>query len=160
MTAACNPAAVHPENIRVDNTSHMILKLFQFNGMIMDKETFTISELAAELEISTSTIRFYEEKGLLLPERTRGNQRVYTHRERARLKLILRGKRFGATLDEIAEMIGMADAGINEKKQIEKSLYYLDKKYQEIQDHKKEIKLFEDDLLLLKKKLLERLAAI
>ena len=126
----------------------------------MDKETFTISELAAELEISTSTIRFYEEKGLLSPERTRGNQRVYTHRERARIKLILRGKRFGATLEEIAEMIGMADANINEKKQIEKSLYYVDKKYLEIQDHKKEIKLFEDDLLLLKKKLLERLASI
>lgn len=126
----------------------------------MNKETFTISELAAELEISTSTIRFYEEKGLLSPDRTRGNQRVYTHRERARLKLILRGKRFGATLDEIAEMIGMADANINEKKQIEKSLYYLEKKHQEIQDHKKEIKLFEDDLLLLKKKLLERLASI
>ncbi len=126
----------------------------------MDRETFTISELAAELEISTSTIRFYEEKGLLSPERTRGNQRVYTHRDRARLKLILRGKRFGATLDEIAEMIGMANADINETKQIEKSLYYLEKKYQEIQDHKKEIKLFEDDLLLLKKKLVERLAAL
>lgn len=126
----------------------------------MDKETFTISELATELEISTSTIRFYEEKGLLSPGRTGGNQRVYTHRERARLKLILRGKRFGATLDEIAEMIGMADADINEKKQIEKSLYYLERKYSEIQDHKKEIKLFEDDLLSLKKKLLERLASI
>jgi len=127
---------------------------------MMDKETFTISELAEELEISTSTIRFYEEKGLLSPERTRGNQRVYTHRERARIKLILRGKRFGATLDEIAEMIGMADANINEKKQIEKSLYYLEKKYLEIQDHKKEIKLFEDDLLSLKKKLLERLSSL
>lgn len=148
------------ENIRIDNTPDIILKLFLFNGKMMDKETFTISELAAELEISTSTIRFYEEKGLLSPERTRGNQRVYTHRERARIKLILRGKRFGATLEEIAEMIGMADANINEKKQIEKSLYYVDKKYLEIQDHKKEIKLFEDDLLLLKKKLLERLAAI
>lgn len=122
----------------------------------MNKETYTISELAAELEISASTIRFYEEKGLLSPERTQGNQRIYTHRERGRLKLILRGKRFGATLDEIAEMIGMADTDINEKVQIDKSLYYLEKKYQEIQDHKKEIRLFENDLLLLKKKLLER----
>ncbi len=126
----------------------------------MDKETFTISELAAELEISTPTIRFYEDKGLLSPARTQGNQRVYTHRERARLKLILRGKRFGATLDEIAEMIGMADTDFNEKKQIEKSLYYLEKKYNEIQNHKKEIKLFENDLLSLKKKLLERLSSI
>lgn len=126
----------------------------------MNEETFTISELAAELEISPSTIRFYEEKGLLSPARTRGNQRFYTPRERGRLKLILRGKRFGATLDEIAEMIGMADADYNERKQIEKSLYYLEKKYNEIQEHKKEIKLFEKDLLSLKKMLLERLDQI
>jgi DNA-binding transcriptional MerR regulator len=126
----------------------------------MKKDNFTISELAAELEISASTIRFYEDKGLLSPARTQGNQRIYTHRERGRLKLILRGKRFGATLEEIAEMIGMADTDFNEKVQIDKSLYYLDKKYQEIQNHKKEIKLFENDLMLLKKKLIERLEHI
>ena len=126
----------------------------------MDKETFTISELAAELEISPSTIRFYEDKGLLSPARTRGNQRFYTHRERGRLKLILRGKRFGASLDELAEMIGMADADYNEKQQIEKSLFYLEKKYNEIQEHKKEIRLFEKDLMSLKKMLMERLTRI
>ncbi len=126
----------------------------------MDKDTYTISELAGELEISPSTIRFYEDKGLLNPPRTRGNQRFYTHRERGRLKLILRGKRFGATLDEIAEMVGMADAEYNERKQIEKSLYYLEKKYHEIQEHKKEIKLFEKDLLSLKKMLMDRLGEL
>ena len=125
-----------------------------------DKETYTISELAEELEISPSTIRFYEDKGLLSPARTRGNQRFYTHRERGRLKLILRGKRFGASLGELAEMIGMADADYNEKQQIEKSLFYLEKKYNEIQEHKKEIRLFEKDLLSLKKMLLERLSEI
>ena len=122
----------------------------------MNKDTYTISQLAAELEISPSTIRFYEEKGLLSPSRTQGNQRFYTHRERGRLKLILRGKRFGATLDEIAEMVGLADAEYNEIQQIEKSLFYLEKKYREIQEHKKEIKLFEKDLLSLKKMLMER----
>ena len=121
------------------------------------KNCYTISELASELEISPSSIRFYEEKGLLLPDRSSGNQRIYTNRERARLKLILRGKRFGASLDEIAEMIGMADSEINEKKQIETSLYYLEKKFREIEDHKKELKLFERDLGELKKKLTERL---
>ena len=126
----------------------------------MARDTYTISELAAELEISTSTIRFYEEKGLLSPARTRGNQRFYTHRERGRLKLILRGKRFGASLDEIAEMVGMADADYNERRQIEKSLYYLEKKYNEIQEHKKEIRLFEKDLLSLKKMLTDRLGEI
>ena len=74
------------------------------------KHTFTISELAAQLDISPRTIRFYEKKGLISPRRTPGNQRVYTPKDRARLKLILRGKRFGFSLDEIAEMNGMPDS--------------------------------------------------
>ncbi len=122
----------------------------------MSSEKYTISELAAEFDISPSTIRFYEEKGLLIPERSQGNQRVYSHKHRVRLKLILRGKRFGASLDEIAEMIGMADADISEIEQIDKSLYYINRKYEEIQIHKNEIKLFEKDLLALKEKLLSR----
>lgn len=122
----------------------------------MSNEKYTISDLAAEFDISPSTIRFYEEKGLLSPERSQGNQRVYSQKHRGRLKLILRGKRFGATLDEIAEMIGMSDADISEVEQIDKSLYYIDKKYEEIQVHKNEIKLFEKDLLALKEKLIHR----
>ncbi len=122
----------------------------------MSSEKYTISELAAEFDISPSTIRFYEEKGLLVPERTQGNQRVYSQKHRGRLKLILRGKRFGATLDEIAEMIGMADSDVSEIEQIDKSLYYINKKYEEIQIHKNEIKLFEKDLLALKEKLVNR----
>ncbi len=123
----------------------------------MKPDIYSISELASELDISPSSIRFYEDKGLLCPQRSTGNQRIYTHKERGRLKLILRGKRFGASLEEIAEMIGMADADINEKKQIETSLFYLDKKFAELENHKKEIKLLEKDLAELRKKLLERL---
>ena len=126
----------------------------------MKKETYTISELASELDISSSSIRFYEEKGLLSPQRSAGNQRIYSHRDRVRLKLILRGKRFGASLDEIAEMVGMANVDINENKQIETSLFYLEKKFNELENHKKELKLFERDLMDLKKKLLERLNQI
>ncbi len=123
----------------------------------MKNDSYSISELASELDISPSSIRFYEEKGLLCPQRSTGNQRIYTHKERGRLKLILRGKRFGASLEEISEMIGMADVDINEKKQIETSLFYLEKKFAELENHKKEIKLLEKDLVELKKKLLERL---
>jgi len=119
------------------------------------KNKYTISELASELDISTSTIRFYEDKGLISPERTPGNQRTYTKKDRARLKLILRGKRFGASL-EIAEMIGLADSGITELDQIEKSLYYLEKKYSEVEAHMMEIALFKNDLTDLKEKLLKR----
>jgi DNA-binding transcriptional MerR regulator len=81
---------------------------------------YTISQIADELDISTRTIRFYEEKGLIKPQRTSGNQRIYTPRNKARLKLILRGKRFGFSLDEIADMIGMAGTDVSEIVQIEK----------------------------------------
>ncbi len=124
------------------------------------KDKFTISELASELDISTSTIRFYEEKGLISPERTSGNQRVYTKKDRIRLKLILRGKRFGATLQEISEMIGFADTDINELNQIDKSLYYLEKKQIEVETHIREMEIFEKDLLALKNKLLKRKSEI
>lgn len=124
--------------------------------MTPEQETFTISELAVQLDISTSTIRFYEEKGLLSPRRTDGNHRVYTAKDRGRLKLILRGKHFGASLDEIAEMVGMADGDMDEVHQIDRSLYYVEKKFLEIERKKQEIDLFERDLSALKEKLLGR----
>ncbi|HOO71241.1 MAG TPA: MerR family transcriptional regulator [Spirochaetota bacterium] len=120
-------------------------------------ETFTISDLAAQLEMSPSTIRFYEDKGLISPLRSSGNQRIYTKKDRARLKLIMRGKRFGASLQEIAEMIGMADGEINEVSQIEISLSYIENKFREIEEHSKELKLLEEDLQNLKSLLTKRL---
>jgi len=114
---------------------------------IIQQETFTISELATELDISPSAIRFYEEKGLISPARTSGNQRLYTKHDRGRLKLILRGKRFGASLAEIAEMVGPAENEISEKQQIEKSMYYIDRRFEELQEQKKEIVIYEEDLI-------------
>lgn len=121
------------------------------------EHVFSISELAAQLDISPRTIRFYEEKGLITPRRTPGNQRVYTPKDRARLKLILRGKRFGFSLDEIAEMIGMADTDMDEASQIRKSLDYGRKKLNEIRDRMKDLIILEQDLLALQKKLEKRL---
>jgi DNA-binding transcriptional MerR regulator len=135
-------------------------KRIQPNQPNQIEEFYTISELASELDISPSAIRFYEEKGLILPRRSAGNQRVYTKKDRARLKLILRGKRFGATLDEIAEMVGPPNGAINEAKQIERSLYYIEKRYRELQEQKKEIIIYEKELLDLKKKLLSRIKEI
>lgn len=129
----------------------------------MDKDrkktehVLSISELAAQLDISPRTIRFYEEKGLINPRRTPGNQRVYTSKDRARLKLILRGKRFGFSLDEIAEMIGMADTDMDEVSQIQKSLDYGRKKLNEIRDRMKDLIILEQDLLAVQKKLEKRL---
>jgi DNA-binding transcriptional MerR regulator len=122
----------------------------------MQHETYTISELAKELGINPSTIRYYEQKGLIRPGRTGGNQRIYTTRDRARLKLILRGKHFNATLDQIGEMIGLPDRDMTEKNQIEKSLWYIDRRMEEIVKQKKELALFESDLLSLRRKLVRR----
>jgi len=124
------------------------------------KQTFTISQLADEFDISTRTIRFYEEKGLIAPRRSKGNQRIYSRRDRARLKLILRGKRFGYSLDEISEMMGMNDIDMNEADQIKKALEYGERKLLEIQTRVEELTLLEKDIRSVKTKLIERLEEI
>ena len=70
---------------------------------------YTIGELADEFAVTTRTIRFYEAKGLILPAR-RGVARCYSRRDRARLKLILRGKNLGFSLEEIAQYLKLYDA--------------------------------------------------
>ncbi|PKM05301.1 MAG: MerR family transcriptional regulator [Gammaproteobacteria bacterium HGW-Gammaproteobacteria-6] len=81
--------------------------------MIMS--TYSISDLARELDITTRAIRFYEEQGLLSPQR-RGNERIYSARDRVTLKLILRGKRIGFSLAECRDLICLYDpAGGNQR---------------------------------------------
>lgn len=82
---------------------------------------YSISELARELDITTRTIRFYEEQGLVVPER-RGLERVYHARDRVTLKLILRGKRIGFSLGECKELIGMYDPDKGNRKQLDRFL--------------------------------------
>lgn len=74
--------------------------------------TYTISELAREFDLTTRAIRFYEDCGLLAPERggAGGRQRVYTARDRTRLKLTLRGKRLGLSLAEIKLLVDMYES--------------------------------------------------
>jgi DNA-binding transcriptional MerR regulator len=69
-------------------------------------KSFSISDLAREFDVTTRAIRFYEDKGMLSPER-RGQTRIYTPADRTKLKLILRGKRLGLTLDESLDIIEM-----------------------------------------------------
>ena len=86
---------------------------------------FSIADLAQEMDITTRTIRFYEDKGLLRPTR-RGQQRVYSRADRTRLKLVLRGKRLGWPLDDIREMIELYDTPDGERRQLEVMLRKLD----------------------------------
>jgi DNA-binding transcriptional MerR regulator len=120
------------------------------------EKTFSISHLASEFDISPRSIRFYEEKGLLSPRRSSGNQRIYSKRDRARLKLILRGKRFGYSLEEIAEMIGMTVTEMHELDQINTSLAYGERKLKEIRERISELELMEQDLIAVREKLLKR----
>jgi DNA-binding transcriptional MerR regulator len=83
----------------------------------MQKQTYTISELASEFEVTTRTIRFYEEKGLVQPVRE-GQKRLYTAADRVRIKLILRGKRIGMTLQESVEVIDLYDPQRNNAEQL------------------------------------------
>ena len=80
-------------------------------------ELFTIGELAAAFALSPRAIRFYEDQGLLAPERV-GTQRVYTKRDRARLQLILRGKRLGFSLADIRKFLDLYDADRTKNRQM------------------------------------------
>jgi DNA-binding transcriptional MerR regulator len=91
-----------------------------------ERTSGTVGELADDLGVTTRTLRFYEAEGLVAPERAGGN-RVYTQRDRARLRLILRGRRFGMTLAECREIVDMYDgATTSERKQLQVLLGRLD----------------------------------
>ncbi|WP_029724880.1 MerR family transcriptional regulator [Sphingomonas sp. UNC305MFCol5.2] len=75
-----------------------------------EQDAFSISDLCAEFSVTPRALRFYEDEGLIAPER-RGTQRIYSHADRARLAWILRGKRVGFSLAEIKEMIDLYDVG-------------------------------------------------
>lgn len=83
----------------------------------MSNPTYSISDLARELDITTRTIRFYEEQGMLSPQR-RGLERVYSARDKVTLKLILRGKRIGFSLAECRDLIGLYDPTGDNQKQL------------------------------------------
>ena len=96
--------------------------------MLMDetqRTEFSISELAREFDVTPRAIRFYEDQGLITPRRE-GQRRVYTPRDRTRLKLTLRGKRLGLTLSEIKELIDMHEPGRDQRAQLERFLAVLE----------------------------------
>ncbi|HVL37499.1 MAG TPA: MerR family DNA-binding transcriptional regulator [Burkholderiales bacterium] len=93
--------------------------------METERVEFSISDLAREFDVTPRTIRFYEDQGLLAPRRD-GQRRIYTPRDRTRLKLTLRGKRLGLTLSEIRELIDLYEPGRDERPQLERFLAVLE----------------------------------
>lgn len=85
--------------------------------VVVMARTYGITELANELGVTTRTIRFYEDRGLVTPLRE-GNRRIYRSRDRVRLKLIMRGKRLGFSIEEIREMIDIYDVDRSEVTQL------------------------------------------
>ncbi|WP_026960173.1 MULTISPECIES: MerR family transcriptional regulator [Aliagarivorans] len=92
---------------------------------------FTIGQLAKEFEVSTRSIRFYEDEGLLSPQRS-GNQRLYNKHDKLRLKLVLRGKRLGFSLAEIKELFDLYDAKLTTNYEIKALLHIITNKRQSL----------------------------
>ena len=87
----------------------------------MERQTYSISELAREFDVTPRAIRFYEDEGLLNPRRD-GSRRIYSKRDFVRLKLVLRGKRLGLSLAQVREMFDLYDSAKDERPQLEKFL--------------------------------------
>lgn len=107
---------------------------------------YTISDLAKEFNLTTRTIRYYEELGLLTPKRTLNGRRFYSKKEFALLKLILRGKRYGFSLEEIKDMVLLFDKDRTGKAQLERTIEYgeeklaeVNQRIEELEEMKKEI---------------------
>ena len=90
-----------------------------------ERGEFSIGELATEFDVTPRAIRFYEDHGLLAPKRA-GQRRIYSPRDRTRLKLTLRGKRLGLALSEIRELIDMYEPGRDERPQLMRFLAVLE----------------------------------
>ncbi|NWK79041.1 MerR family DNA-binding transcriptional regulator [Aquitalea sp. LB_tupeE] len=106
----------------------------------MQGVTFSISQLAQEFDVTTRTIRFYEDQGLLEPQRD-GQRRIYTRRDRVRLMLILRGKRIGLSLLEIRELFDLYDAASNDEPQLREFIRILSRKEQQLQEQLDDIRV-------------------
>jgi DNA-binding transcriptional MerR regulator len=100
--------------------------------------TWTISELSAEFGTTLRTIRFYEDRGLLAPERA-GTARVFHDRDRVRLQLILRGRRLGFTLAEIAHILGLYDETPGERGQLEYLLTDIGRRREALLDKRRDL---------------------
>jgi DNA-binding transcriptional MerR regulator len=104
----------------------------------MDDGTWTIAAVASEFGVTLRTVRHYEDLGLVSPER-RGTVRVFHQRDRVRLALILRGRRLGFSLDEIATIINMYDAEPGEVGQLRYLVDQIDVRRTELEQRRKDI---------------------
>jgi len=123
------------------------------------KEFYTISDLAKEFDVTTRTIRFYEDQNLISPLRE-GTRRLFRPRDRTRLKLILRGKRLGFTLAEISEIVDMYDAAPGEVGQLNLLISKIEGRRAQLQQQMQDIEATLSDLATVESRCQERLSAL
>ena len=114
--------------------------------MAQTSARFAISDLAREFGITPRTIRFWEDQGILAPERE-GRNRVFTRRDRARLKMALRGKRLGLSLAEIKDLIGMYESPEDETPQLLECLRLMSIRREALEQQREDIEAMLADIL-------------
>lgn len=117
----------------------------------------TIREVSEMFGLTSRTLRYYEEIGLLSPERNAANHRIYSRRELAKIKLIERGKRYNFNLEEIKEMILLFDKDRTGIAQLERTIEYGREKVAEIDQRIAELKQIKREILVLEKEFCEKL---
>jgi DNA-binding transcriptional MerR regulator len=122
-----------------------------------NRDLFAIADLAREFGISTRAIRFYETKGLLTPERV-GSTRVFRRRDRARLMLILRGKRLGFSLRDISDYLSLYDADRTQRAQVSHLVDMVDTRMASLEQQLQDLQTTIAELREIRKLSLERLA--
>ena len=120
--------------------------------------TYTISDFAKEFGITTRTIRHYEDEGLLSPRRE-GLNRLFSNRDRVRLKLALRGKRLGFSLAEIRELFDLYDLARDEKRQLEQFLARLEKRRMMLVQQREDIEVMLNEITFFESQCHKLLAA-
>ncbi|MEJ2175802.1 MAG: MerR family DNA-binding transcriptional regulator [bacterium] len=121
-----------------------------------DRGEYSIGDLAREFDVTPRTIRFYEDQGLLAPRRE-GQRRIYTQRERTRLKLTLRGKRLGLSLSEIRELIDMYEPGRDERPQLERFLVALESHRSALEQQRTDIEAQLSEIAVFEKRVRKQL---
>ncbi len=129
------------------------------NTTTMKQESYSISDLSKEFDITTRSIRFYEDQGLLKPSR-KGQTRIYNQRDRVRLKLILRGKRLGFSLAETGRLFELYDADKSSAKQLATMMELIAQKKFDLQQQLQDIEAVMLELDDLEKNCLKTLAAL
>ncbi len=111
----------------------------------MTTDMMTIRQMCDTFDVTPRTLRFYEAKELLFPER-QGQKRLFTKRDRARLKLILRGKRFGFSLEEIRQLLDLYHKGDQQQTQITRAYDIARERLADLESQRQEMDAAIDDL--------------